>query len=118
MAERVVRTIPATVDRFTAAPINVLAKRRVAAYARVSTDMEEQLTSYEAQVRYYTEYIKSREDWEFAGVYADDYVIIGISGKNPIKSRVLGTCPCYFFAGARYIPLKVKIRQKKGRDKQ
>lgn len=78
MAERVVRTIPATIDRFTAVPINVLAKRRVAAYARVSTDMEEQLTSYEAQVRYYTDYIKSRDDWEFAGVYTDE----GITGTS------------------------------------
>lgn len=78
MAERIVRTIPATVNRFTAAPINVLAKRRVAAYARVSTDMEEQLTSYDAQVRYYTDYIKSREDWKFVRVYADE----GITGTS------------------------------------
>lgn len=78
MAERVVRTIPATVDRFTAVPINVLSNRKVAAYARVSTDMEEQLTSYEAQVRYYTDYIKSRDDWEFAGVYTDE----GITGTS------------------------------------
>lgn len=78
MAERVVRTIPATVNRFTAAPINVLSKRRTAAYARVSTDMEEQHTSYEAQVRYYTDYIKNREDWEFAGMYTDE----GITGTS------------------------------------
>lgn len=71
MAERAVRKIPASVNRFTAAPINILSRRRVAAYARVSTDKEEQLTSYRAQVRYYTDYIKSREDWEFAGVYTD-----------------------------------------------
>ena len=49
-----VTTIPATLSRFTAAPINSTKKRRVAAYARVSTDNEEQLTSYEAQVDYYT----------------------------------------------------------------
>jgi len=78
MANRTVRTIPATVNRYTAAPINILSNRRVAAYARVSTDMEEQLTSYEAQVRYYSEYIKSREDWEFAGVYTDE----GITGTS------------------------------------
>lgn len=45
-----VTTIPATLSRFTAAPINSTKKRRVAAYARVSTDNEEQLTSYEAQI--------------------------------------------------------------------
>jgi predicted site-specific integrase-resolvase len=44
-------------------------KRRVAAYARVSTDNEEQLTSYEAQVDYYTNYIKGRDDWEFVSVF-------------------------------------------------
>lgn len=78
MSERVVRTIPATVNRFTDSPINSPAKRRVAGYARVSTDMEEQLTSYEAQVNYYTNYIKSREDWEFVDVYTDE----GITGTS------------------------------------
>lgn len=50
----------------------------MAAYARVSTDNTEQLTSYEAQVSYYTEYIKARPDWEFVEVYADE----GISGTS------------------------------------
>jgi len=76
-----VTTIPATLSRFTAAPINSTKKRRVAAYARVSTDNEEQLTSYEAQVDYYTNYIKGRDDWEFAGVYTDE----GITGTNTKK---------------------------------
>lgn len=56
-------------------------KLRVCAYCRVSTDSEEQATSYEAQVNYYTSYIKSREDWEYVGVFADD----GISGCNTKK---------------------------------
>lgn len=56
-------------------------KRRVAAYARVSTDNEEQLTSYEALVDYYTNYIQGRDDWEFAGVYTDE----GITGPNTKK---------------------------------
>ena len=73
--------IPATLSRFTAAPINSTKKRRVAAYARVSTDNEEQLTSYEAQVDYYTNYIQGRDDWEFAGVYTDE----GITGTNTKK---------------------------------
>lgn len=46
-------------------------KRRVAAYARVSTDDPEQLTSYEAQVDYYANYIQSKEEWVFAGMFAD-----------------------------------------------
>ena len=73
-----VTTIPATISRFTATPINERKKRRTAAYARVSTDSEEQLTSYSAQVDYYTNYIKSRDDWEFVSVYTDE----GITGTN------------------------------------
>ena len=46
-------------------------KRRVAAYARVSTDEEEQLNSYEAQVNYYTKHIQENDEWKFAGMYAD-----------------------------------------------
>lgn len=45
-----VTVIPATLNRFTAMPIHNARKRRVAAYARVSTKEEEQLNSYEAQV--------------------------------------------------------------------
>lgn len=73
-----VTTIPATIARFTATPINEKKKRRTAAYARVSTDSDEQLTSYEAQVDYYTNYIKGRDDWEFVSVYTDE----GITGCN------------------------------------
>ena len=42
-----VTTIPATLSRFTATPINDKRKRRTAAYARVSTDSDEQVTSYD-----------------------------------------------------------------------
>ena len=49
-----VTTIPATRNRFTADPISSRKKRRVAGYARVSTDMEDQQTSYAAQCDYYT----------------------------------------------------------------
>ena len=59
-----------------------LAKRRVAAYARVSTNDEEQLNSYAAQVSYYTSCIQINPDWEFVKVYADE----GISGTS-IKRR-------------------------------
>ena len=76
-----VTMIPATISKYTAAPINNLKKRKVAGYARVSTDHEDQATSYEAQVDYYTKYIKSRDDWEFAGIYTDE----GISATNTKK---------------------------------
>lgn len=75
---RAITIIPATKDKFTALPTASIAKRRVAAYARVSTDSDEQFTSYEAQIDYYTQYIKKRDDWEFVKVYTDE----GISGTN------------------------------------
>jgi predicted site-specific integrase-resolvase len=73
-----VTIIPAKLNRATFTPLDQPKKRKVAGYARVSTDSEEQQTSYEAQVSYYTEYIQKRDDWEFAGVYTDQ----GISATN------------------------------------
>lgn len=52
-----VTVIPATLNIHTKTPTKERVRRRVAAYARVSTDSEEQLTSYEAQVDYYTRFI-------------------------------------------------------------
>lgn len=69
---------PATLNRFTATPVSSTQKKRVAAYARVSTDLEEQQTSYAAQVAYYTQHIKANAEWEFAGMYTDE----GISATN------------------------------------
>ena len=80
MAKRKVTAIPATINKFTAAPVNSRQKRRVAGYARVSTDHEDQVTSYAAQVDYYTN-IPGREDWEFISVYADE----SISATNTKK---------------------------------
>ena len=83
-----VTTIPATISRFTDAPLVSTAKRKVAAYARVSTDHEEQQTSYEAQVDYYTHYIQSHPDWEFVRVYTDEersYPVL-LEGSNNKKA--------------------------------
>lgn len=71
-----ITTIPATLNIHTQLPTAAIRKRRTCAYARVSTDSEEQRTSYEAQIDYYEKYIKSREDMEYIKVYTDD----GISG--------------------------------------
>lgn len=75
---KAITVIPATIERASAQYVSANAKRRVAAYARVSTDSEEQLTSYEAQVDYYTRFIQQRVDWEYVGVYTDE----GISATN------------------------------------
>ncbi len=67
-------------------------QQRVAAYCRVSTDSEEQLTSYENQMKTYTEMIGRRTDWRFAGMYADE----GISGtradKRPQFTKMINDC--------------------------
>ena len=64
-APKNITVIPATINPVTRLPKESKQLRRVAAYARVSTDSEEQLTSYEAQVDYYTRYIQDRPDWVF-----------------------------------------------------
>jgi site-specific DNA recombinase len=67
-------------------------KTRVAAYCRVSTDSDEQETSYDTQIQHYTSYIESHPDWVLAGIYADD----GISGMNAKKrdefQRMINDC--------------------------
>ena len=78
---KAVTVIPATISRFTSAPLDGTVRKRVAGYARVSTDNEEQLTSYEAQVDYYTNHIRSNPDWEFVEVYTDE----GISATSTKK---------------------------------
>ncbi|MBR1658547.1 MAG: recombinase family protein [Synergistaceae bacterium] len=47
-------------------------KKRVAAYCRVSTLLEEQEDSIETQSNYYQSYIASHDDWDFAGIYSDE----------------------------------------------
>ena len=76
-----VTVIPATYHAQTHQPATQKACRRVAGYARVSTDSDEQYTSYEAQVDYYTNFIRSHPDWEFVGVYTDE----GVSGLGTRK---------------------------------
>ena len=65
---------------------------RVAAYCRVSTDSEEQLTSYKTQMKVYSEMITAKKEWQFAGLYADE----GISGtradKRPEFNRMINDC--------------------------
>ena len=57
-------------------------KRKVAAYARVSTEHEEQHSSYEAQIDYYSSLIKNNPNWEFAGVYSDEGITATSTSKR------------------------------------
>lgn len=78
-----VTTIPATINPLTFQPLNQTKKRRVCAYARVSTDSKEQEESYEAQVRAYTKMIKEHSnEWDYVGIYADE----GLTGTM-VKNR-------------------------------
>ncbi len=77
-----VRIIPSKINPLTKLPNNSLNKRRVAAYARVSTEQEEQANSYEAQVDYYKNMITKRPEWTLVDIYTDK----GISGTN-LKHR-------------------------------
>ena len=75
-----VQVIPAKKPKVSSKSVLQTSKRRVAAYARVSTDSEEQLNSYHSQVEYYTNYINSRSDWIFAGLFTDE-------GKTAVMTR-------------------------------
>ena len=55
--------------------------KKVCAYARVSTDLEDQKNSYAAQLDEYETRIKNNPDWEFVGLYSDE----GISGTSTKK---------------------------------
>ena len=67
-----VTVIPPSINRTTRQSTTTPTRRKVAAYARVSNDFEEQLTSYEAQISYYTNYIQRNPDWEFVRIYTDE----------------------------------------------
>ena len=86
--ERRIHVIPAT-KQATAPGRASGRKQRVAAYCRVSTDSEEQLTSYTAQKAYYTQKIEENPDWELAGIYADGPVKIGLNQKHPTARGAL-----------------------------
>jgi len=61
-------------------------KLRTAAYCRVSTDNDGQFLSLEAQKQHYEKVIKDNPEWEFAGLYCDATVIIGLK-QNPTHGR-------------------------------
>ena len=65
---------------------------RVAAYARVSSDSADQLNSFATQVAYYTDFIQSKDEWEFAGLYADEAVSGTTADKRDDFQRLLADC--------------------------
>lgn len=87
-----VTVIPARRRRVQAGAVQEKPKIKVAAYCRVSTDSDEQATSYEMQVEHYTDYITKNPEWGLVDIYADD----GISGTNTKKreefNRMIEDC--------------------------
>ena len=81
MANKIVKKIEATKPTLSAQYSTFTRKRKVAAYARVSTAKEEQENSFEAQVSYYTQKIQANPEWVFVEVYSDE----GITGTNTKK---------------------------------
>lgn len=81
MPETTVEIIPATVQK----TLKVAERKnlRVAAYCRVSTDHEEQQTSYKTQIEYYTKYIKENPNWKFVKIFADE----GLSATSTAKRK-------------------------------
>lgn len=67
-------------------------QKRVAAYCRVSTDEEEQLSSYEAQRTYYTDKIMSNREWTMAGIFADEGITGTSARKRPEFLRMIHLC--------------------------
>lgn len=67
-------------------------KLRVAAYCRVSTGSDAQLESLEAQKSHYEQYINSREDWQFAGLYFDEGITGTKAEKRPELLRLITDC--------------------------
>lgn len=65
---------------------------RVAAYCRVSTDDEEQLTSYEAQQTYYTDKIMTNPEWTMAGIFADEGITGTKATKRPEFLKMIRKC--------------------------
>lgn len=81
-----------TVTKIEAAPtIEPTAKKRVAAYARVSSGKDAMLHSLSAQVDYYSRFIRRNADWEYCGVYADE-AYTGTKNERPEFQRLLSDC--------------------------
>ncbi|MGT2655644.1 recombinase family protein [Streptococcus varani] len=70
----------------------VKTKIKVAAYCRVSTDQDEQLSSYENQVNYYRDFISKHEDYELVDIYADEGISATNTKKRDAFNRLIQDC--------------------------
>lgn len=89
---RKITVIPASSKAVTPSKDNQKGLKRVAAYCRVSTELEDQLHSFEAQVSYYTDYINGREDYVLADIYADEGISATSTRKRDEFKRMIRDC--------------------------
>lgn len=88
---RVVREIPRAM-LLNITTDDITEKTPVAAYARVSTEREEQEDSFERQVAHYTALIQSKSEWNFVGIYADPGITGTRAEKRPDFMRMISDC--------------------------
>jgi site-specific DNA recombinase len=67
-------------------------RKKVAAYARVSMETDRMMHSISTQVSYYSELIQSNPEWEYAGVYADNFISGTAIDRRPEFKRLLEDC--------------------------
>ena len=92
MASPTVKVRKATKQTITRRKGIHMSTLRVAAYARVSTDSEEQLESYRSQRNYYTELINNNPEWQFVEVYADEAITGTKTDKRTDFNRMINDC--------------------------
>ena len=81
-----------SITRIDAKKPDLLQRKRVAAYARVSMDTERLMHSLSVQVSYYSELIQNTPGWEYAGVYADEGITFRKSARRQEFIRMLADC--------------------------
>lgn len=90
MEIQVIEKMNGRINRVTGTTIKE--RLRVCAYCRVSTDNEEQLNSYQSQLKYYDEKINSNSEWQFAGIYADEAISGTLDYKRTDFMRMIADC--------------------------
>ena len=91
-----------------AAAASMDGKLMVAAYCRVSTDTDEQKTSFDRQVETYTAMIGLNPEWQLAGIYADEGVSGTTAEKRPEFMRMMADCD----AGYCSVPCRTAVRSR------
>lgn len=91
--ERNITVIPAKKRSHSAkSTASVAEKIRLAAYCQVSTDYEEQASSFENQKEYYSKYVDKHKEYELAGIYADEGITATNTKKRDGFNQMIADC--------------------------